>query len=363
MKIKGIALLSNTPGSQAQVGVPVEVNPPSPQAESSHAMLLTLAVWSIVALLGSRFLGVFRRTSVHGPERLRGDESVWWLLMILCAAILIGGKLAPLFMGFDFQLPAESLPLLSNVISESLVFLAIIGLSLFVRTDAIGCLGLRLKQIPAGLLWGVVTLLVLFPLVSLSGTAVEAIYSFFHLKKAGPHELLTLMDHASNPRVRVVAIIMAVVVAPLLEELGFRGVIQTMLGRMFSFAFGVAPLPPKNSASSQVVVVAPTTAAVAAVAPQSEGAGESKIRLQYQPNPPSPRLTEAPPVGHRARWAAIIVTSACFAAIHMEPAFLAPLFLLAVGLGYVYERTGNLWASIIAHSFFNGVQILLFFKH
>jgi hypothetical protein len=61
------------------------------------------------------------------------------------------------------------------------------------------------------------------------------------------------------------------------------------------------------------------------------------------------------------RWAAVITTSAIFAAIHVEPAFLAPLFVLALGLGYVYERTGNLWVTITAHALFNTAQIMLYF--
>jgi hypothetical protein len=60
------------------------------------------------------------------------------------------------------------------------------------------------------------------------------------------------------------------------------------------------------------------------------------------------------------RWAAVATSSAIFAAIHMEPAFLAPLFVLALGLGYVYERTGNLWVTITAHALFNTAQILLY---
>jgi membrane protease YdiL (CAAX protease family) len=51
-----------------------------------------------------------------------------------------------------------------------------------------------------------------------------------------------------------------------------------------------------------------------------------------------------------------------FAAVHGQVAFFPPLFVLAIGLGYLYERTGNLWATICAHSLFNAVQLLLFFQ-
>ena len=60
------------------------------------------------------------------------------------------------------------------------------------------------------------------------------------------------------------------------------------------------------------------------------------------------------------RWLAIIITSLAFAAVHGELAFVPPLFLLSLGLGYLYERTGNLWAPIAMHALFNGTQIVVF---
>jgi membrane protease YdiL (CAAX protease family) len=55
----------------------------------------------------------------------------------------------------------------------------------------------------------------------------------------------------------------------------------------------------------------------------------------------------------------VAIAAACFALVHVEWAFMPPLFVLALGLGYLYERTGNLWGNIVAHSVFNGLQIFL----
>lgn len=58
-------------------------------------------------------------------------------------------------------------------------------------------------------------------------------------------------------------------------------------------------------------------------------------------------------------WPAIFITSAVFAIVH--PLWSAPgIFVLAVGLGYLYERTGNLWACVIAHAIFNGYNTWYF---
>lgn len=36
------------------------------------------------------------------------------------------------------------------------------------------------------------------------------------------------------------------------------------------------------------------------------------------------------------------------------------IFLLAICMGYAYERTGNLWVSITIHAAFNTVSTLIF---
>jgi Na+/phosphate symporter len=60
------------------------------------------------------------------------------------------------------------------------------------------------------------------------------------------------------------------------------------------------------------------------------------------------------------RWAAVITTSLLFAAVHGQVAFFVPLFVLSAGLGFLYERTGNLWSTITVHSLFNLINTLLF---
>ena len=58
-----------------------------------------------------------------------------------------------------------------------------------------------------------------------------------------------------------------------------------------------------------------------------------------------------------ARWG----TSALFAAIHCNLAIFLPLLLLALVLTWLYEKTDNLLAPIVAHSLFNAVNLGLFF--
>lgn len=54
-------------------------------------------------------------------------------------------------------------------------------------------------------------------------------------------------------------------------------------------------------------------------------------------------------------------TALLFAAVHFNVLILLPLLLLAVLLTNLYERTGNLLASISAHSLFNALNFALLF--
>jgi hypothetical protein len=51
--------------------------------------------------------------------------------------------------------------------------------------------------------------------------------------------------------------------------------------------------------------------------------------------------------------------SALFALIHFDAAIFIPLFVLAMGLTWLYETTGNLLAPIAAHAVFNAVNMAL----
>ena len=112
----------------------------------------------------------------------------------------------------------------------------------------------------------------------------------------------------------------AVVAAPVAEEMVFRGLIQTTLGRLFAWVGRQ-----RSTALAGAAAAWPHTPAV-------------------------------------ARWGAVVVTSALFAAVHVsaEPAAVFPIFVLSLGLGFVYERSGNLWMNTVTHALFNGAELVLF---
>lgn len=57
-------------------------------------------------------------------------------------------------------------------------------------------------------------------------------------------------------------------------------------------------------------------------------------------------------------WSGIILVSLVFATIHQNAEHWPALFVLGVGLGYAYERSGSLLRPILIHAMFNGLTIL-----
>jgi membrane protease YdiL (CAAX protease family) len=64
-------------------------------------------------------------------------------------------------------------------------------------------------------------------------------------------------------------------------------------------------------------------------------------------------------LGERISFAfAALVSSASFALLHLEPLFLATLFVLAIILCVLYQWTGSLFTSFVAHATFNSFAVL-----
>ena len=55
---------------------------------------------------------------------------------------------------------------------------------------------------------------------------------------------------------------------------------------------------------------------------------------------------------------ALIVSAAVFAALHLAPALLLPVFVTGLLLGFLYHRTGSLWPCIAVHAAQNLAAVL-----
>lgn len=154
--------------------------------------------------------------------------------------------------------------------------------------------GLRLRALPRDLGAAFVNLFAVWPLVlgAIMVTTLIAQWVWGQNFEMPQHEALKEMAQDPAVTLRILLVVLAVVVAPLTEEMIFRGLFQTML-------------------------------------------------RSYLGQP----------------WPAIVVTSVLFAMVHGDLAHWPALFVLALGLGYAYEKSGSLFRPIFMHALFNGVAV------
>ncbi|MEM6551940.1 MAG: CPBP family intramembrane glutamic endopeptidase [Planctomycetota bacterium] len=155
-----------------------------------------------------------------------------------------------------------------------------------------------------GVVLGVAGLIVVMPVALLAGEAYELV-----MGEPAPqiaHPMLDMMRAASAWWAVLPLVVSAVVLAPLFEELLFRGVLQTVLVKRLGWRSEV--------------------------------------------------------LGGAGRWVGVGLTAGLFGVIHLgsvEAVSLPGLVVLGVVLGAYYERTGDLLGCVVGHAVFNAANVVL----
>jgi membrane protease YdiL (CAAX protease family) len=210
------------------------------------------------------------------------------------------------------------------------------------RDQGLRRLGLARKQLRIGIVAGALGTVVAVPLVFAVVELTQWLWQAMRYAHPNEHELLTVIGKSPSTFLKWVFVVSAVVIAPVWEEVLFRGHVQTIC------AYGVDRLL-RYARRSTAAAAVPTTPA-----PPQQG-GDTPV-LEYSA-PVAPAPPAAPGVAER--WGAIVVTSLLFAAVH-EAWTAPPIFFLSLCLGYAYERTGSLWTAIVMHAAFNATSTILF---
>jgi membrane protease YdiL (CAAX protease family) len=205
-----------------------------------------------------------------------------------------------------------------SIAAAGVVSTILIGGNLLMRPGGLTWMGFLPSMLPRGLAVGIVASLLILPLSFLAAMLTDRVWDWMNLEHPGSHEMLQILAKAESPPLRVLIYLSAMAIAPVFEELLFRGHVQTMLVQLLT---GSKPEPETAAASSP---------------------------------PPRHRQDSA------VRWAAILITSGLFALVHGAFWMMPPIFFLSVCIGYVYERTGNLWAPVVVHMIFNTANVIVF---
>lgn len=378
---------------------------------------LILGIALIPGLILAWKLRAYEWRSVIGPMRIPPYAEVWPVPVALVIAIIgwigsataYGIVISAKLMGNGATQPVTDADLMQMMSPVDFVILAavtpIIGLASgvtflrFVRPGALNGLGFSSRHLGRGVALGALAALFAVPFTFIASTAVEWLYRAIDFKHPAEHDLLKFMKEAPALWIQIAAVAAAVVIAPLVEEFIFRGLLQTSLCSWFQ-RFGRPPAMPASpwpvqpgevlSYASPVVAgeaTASTSAPAAAMQSSPYGpAGGGALPATADVDSGAPRwphtqsiappgvawLPPLPPGMEGAMapaeparppawpsWLAILLTSILFAIIH--PLWTSPIiFALSLVIGYVYERTGNLWAAIALHAIFNTSSTTLY---
>jgi membrane protease YdiL (CAAX protease family) len=234
--------------------------------------------------------------------------------------------------------------LLISLINLVLLIIVPILLGLTLRSwSALRHLGIERDGLGRHLREGAVAFLLMTPIVyALQGTA-----ALIWTPRKHPLEQMVLAQPSVS--MALLAFVSAVILAPAAEELIFRGIVQSWLAGLFLRSSVKKPAPEvgDDGLSDPLDLV------------------REAIDPEMRPEWTSPVTELVPDEGPRPLWTQvlpIIFTSAFFALVHL-PQWPAPIaiFLLSLGLGTVFQRTGSLVTSFTMHALFNGFSTLMLF--
>jgi membrane protease YdiL (CAAX protease family) len=277
--------------------------------ESPNIPVAVLPIAAAAALAMAAIAGVFQPRRILGPPRLSTGESPRVLAGVIGFALMVWAisglviNACHQYLSQTGRVATTNPSTFSN--AEMVIYSAAVQLALFwtmlvasslLRQEGTLRIGVGISRIPAGIVGGIFGIVVILPLMFCVDAVTELVENRLHIAHP-PHALLNTLQNDPRPWMHAAVIISAVVVAPLAEEMFFRGQLQTLL----RYAF-------------------------------------------------------------KRPWPAVFVASAAFAMLHQRYAW-PQIFFLGVGLGYVYERTGNLWVNVVMHSLFNLTSIVLFTRY
>jgi len=259
-------------------------------AAGAAATLLGLA-----GLAFALYLGLTPARPVALPHFGLSGRALLIVMLGWFLALLASGPLVAALVGAAPFLKPFYLPMVYS-------FHALLGAAYLSRAEGITLGALWRKVAPGPPGTALAMGLGFFALAFAGVVAVSMILSPLLHNGAQPQkELLELLTHLEGPLAVILLFITVAVLAPVFEELLFRGFLLSWL---------------------------------------SERLG-ARIGLQ------------------RGRHLAVAITAVSFAVMHMQPLGLPTLTTLGIVLGFAFLRTGNLTTAILVHGFWNGSVFIL----
>lgn len=212
-----------------------------------------------------------------------------------------------------------------------------------------GDLGWSVRYVGSDLRLGAIAFVMLAPPVyALQGLLV-------HFWKKSEHPIAEMFKDAPNAGFFGMLFLSAAVVAPLFEELVFRVLMQGFLEKVVEFRGNPMEL---LVGKTNLIPIEP-----AAKLPTPPIVDDNPYSPPQELSIPLPEgatvaILEQPELRGVSAWVPIVVCSAVFALLHYShgPDWV-PLLFLAMGLGYLYQRTHRLLPSVTVHALLNSLSM------
>jgi len=316
--------------------------------------IASLICWIVLWARGRRFFG--QQALVPLRSRRRPFWNAFDFIVFYGVLLVVSIPLSILLHAFGWMdvrpddaavdQPLSVAALLINAAGMLLAMLGTIGLLRLRKPDVLGRLGFTRQS--GGMLLGVKAAVLILPPTMLLMAAVSVFQEYSHPVL----DTLKSSDTDSTRRMAVFAALFftTAVVAPLVEEFWFRGLLQGGLQRL-------ADQFSRRSSSTELNSNPAAIADEGVTVLQHTTTGQLVLKDGEEPSSAerSPRADDAEGFDWtpHAVWP-MAVASLVFALMHWGQGLAPiPLFLLSMGLGYLYRQTGSLIPPITVHFLLN----------
>jgi membrane protease YdiL (CAAX protease family) len=256
------------------------------------AGLILFACWLLDTSLGRKALADSRPRRNSMPPFLPLVPLLLWFGGVAMAVVLVQ-KLTPGLQGWQKIFADHLVISIGAIVTIAvMIFLAHVHFARQLKG-----FGLNIRTIVKDFFMAIMNLLATWPLmmaaITMTMFIAELIWGAEYQMQQ--HQQLEMISEYTQLPLRIMIVFVAVIIAPLLEEMLFRGFVQTTIRSFFNI---------RNSA-----------------------------------------------------WPAIAASSVFFAIMHEDPGHWPALFILGVCLGYSYEKSGSLLRPIFIHLFFNAYSV------
>ena len=327
-------------GLAAQLLVALNIKPNDPLIRWSPRRPVPWALVDLVGTLAIYFVGILALRLLLGQLGWLPDDADETKLTLGDKELLVWAN-----MGASLALLAVALPLIA------------------LRTGtAWRDFGFSARDLWSDLKLGLAGFVMLAPPVY----AIQGVLVYFW--KPSKHPLMEMFKESPDVSFFVVLFVAAAVIAPIFEELVFRVLLQGFLEKAFTFrgpahelVFGspsIAPQVPQISPADWQLPAAEITFLPSPAALDVNPYAPSTIVGEQVVPAVLADEYEQPILRGIFAWLPIGISSVIFALMHYShgPDWV-PLILLAVGMGFLYQRTHRVVPSLVVHALLNSLSM------